>query len=265
MFVQPATTALDAATIVGILLCVLKGTDLLLRPHQEAALKRYLESFTLWLSYANPLAYYRRIVNRRVLGVLGLLVLVVFSPLYRVVVVRFMTLKSDEDALPMLTGVLAGFVSLWVVHKNHKFMIEVTGGAYAEKHNLPFGLRQFLIATGEILLIVIVFSLMTGSVVLFLPNLAMEHRLDPSGGKWEYTVVGVAPFLYTIAEFGGPAVIILLACLGLLILQMLVNAGNAILWRVVEYGKGPVAAVTVVLTVILGFLDLYVHFGVKPK
>jgi hypothetical protein len=46
---------------------------------------------------------------------------------------------------------------------------------------------------------------------------------------------------------------------------MLVKAGNAILWRVVEYKKGPVAAVTVVLTVILGFLDLYVHYGVKPK
>jgi hypothetical protein len=71
--------------------------------------------------------------------------------------------------------------------------------------------------------------------------------------------------LYTIAEFGCPAVIILLACLGLLIVQMLVKAGNAILWNVVEYKKRPVAAVTVVLTVILGFLDLYVHYGVKPK
>jgi hypothetical protein len=146
---------------------------------------------TLWLSYANPLAYYRRIVNRRVLGALGLLVLVVFSPLYRVVVVRFMTLKSDEDVLPMMTGVLAGFVSLWVVHKHHKFMIEVTSGAYSEEHNLPFGLRQFLIATGEILLFPVVFSLMTGSVVLFLPNLAMNHRLDASGENgnmqsWEW-------------------------------------------------------------------------------
>jgi hypothetical protein len=53
MALQRATTALDAATLVGILLCLLKGTDLPLRPHQEAAQKRHLESLTLWLSYAN--------------------------------------------------------------------------------------------------------------------------------------------------------------------------------------------------------------------
>jgi hypothetical protein len=47
------------------------------------------------------------------------------------------------------------------------------------------------------------------------------------------------------------------------VLQGAMMALRAVLWRVVEYNKGPVAAFTVIVTVLLGFLDLY--FRVVPK
>jgi hypothetical protein len=59
MSIAGVRVALDAGTLVGVVLCLTKGADLLLRPHQENALKRQLESLTLWLSYANPLVYYK--------------------------------------------------------------------------------------------------------------------------------------------------------------------------------------------------------------
>src|ERR1039458_243999 len=99
MVAQSARTALDAATIIGITFCLTKSADLLLRPHQEEALKRHLEALTLWLTYANPLAYYRNVVNRRILTAIGLLVGIATFPLYRHLVLRFMTLHEDKHVL----------------------------------------------------------------------------------------------------------------------------------------------------------------------
>src|SRR5580658_10717299 len=96
MVTQPAKAALDIATISGIILCVTKGAELLLRPHQEETLKQHLESLTLWLSYANPLVYYRKVVNRRILNIIGLLVGLATFPTYRHLVIRFMTLHDDR-------------------------------------------------------------------------------------------------------------------------------------------------------------------------
>jgi len=78
---------LDAATTIGILVCfikVLTGAE----PHQEKLIKSKLESITLWLSYSNPLKYYRRVINRTLFNLAAICFGVITFPLYRTFILR---------------------------------------------------------------------------------------------------------------------------------------------------------------------------------
>lgn len=265
MVVRAATAALDTVTIIGIVLCATKGADLLLRPHQEEALKGRLESLTLWLSYANPLAYYRKVVNRRLLNIIGLLVGAATFPFYRRIVLRFMTLHEDKHALAFLGAIGVGLWSIRTVNKHYPWMTGVTTGRYAQEQKRPFGLPQFTVATGEIIALLSAMSVFVGGVVYLLPSLLIDHTLRYDKELAGYALVAAAPYFYVIAELGVCAAAVLLACMMLAALQGATVTLRAVLWRVVEYGKGPVAACTVIVTVILGLLDLYVRAGAKGK
>ena len=136
---------LDGATAIAIALCLTKGAELLLTQDQEKIFKAKLEFLTLWLSYSNPLRYYRRVINRSLLSIAALVISIAGFPLYRTFVLRLWTLREDRYALASI-GALAVFLwSIKFLSQYSGLMIAVTAGEREKEQDLPFGLRQFLV------------------------------------------------------------------------------------------------------------------------
>jgi hypothetical protein len=56
--------------VIGILVNLIKGADLILRPHQQKWLQNKFESLALWLDYAKPPKWYTSLVHKKIYGVL---------------------------------------------------------------------------------------------------------------------------------------------------------------------------------------------------
>ena len=90
-----------------------------------------------------------------------------------------------------------------------------------------------------------VMSVFVGGADYVLSSLLTEHALHYDNELLGYGMIAAAPYLYVIAELLGCAAAVLLACVMLATLQGTVMILRAVLWRVIEYGKGPVAACAV--------------------
>jgi len=107
----------------------------------------------------------------------------------------------------------------------------------------PFGVPQFLIATIKIETCLLVLSIVSAALLYLVSALLIDNTVAYDEELVRYSILSVTPFLYTAAEFGTSAAIILLMCFIFAVLQIITLLLRAVLWRVVEYGKGPVAAV----------------------
>lgn len=203
--------ALDAATTVGIVLCLTKVADLVLRPHQEKLLREKLESLTLWLNYSNPLRYYRRVIDRTLLNVVAIALLAAIFPYYRALVTHLWTLREERHALASLGAIGIFLWSVRNLRKHGGWMISATAGEYKKSNRLEFGLRQFLFATIKIEAFLLVISPVTGSLFYFVSAGLIDHTINYNQELMGYAVLAISPFLYESAEFGGCAAIVLLA------------------------------------------------------
>jgi hypothetical protein len=50
---------LQILLVVGVFINLVKGADLILRPHQQKWLQEQFESLALWLDYTRPLRFYK--------------------------------------------------------------------------------------------------------------------------------------------------------------------------------------------------------------
>jgi hypothetical protein len=203
------------------------------------------------------------LVDHGVLGLIAMLVMAAAYPVYRRMFLDSMTFHGDRQALSLFFAILVGLWAIWKVRQLHGFAIAITTTGPQGKPQ-PFGLAGFRRGTAVVLLVSSLMAIFIGAAVSVVPGFLIDHAVNFDRGSYGYAFIASAPYWYTIVEFGGSAAVVLLACLILVILQGAVVVVRGLLWRIVEYGKGPVAAVTIVLTVIFGVLDLYLRLE-TPK
>jgi len=240
----------DTAFALGIMLQVTKLADFLLRPKQQEWVRGKCESFTLRLEYFRPLTWFYQIQDHKIQNFF-----------IAQVAVLAMAVDASLASLPLplmlvYLCILCGPAFLLLYTRG----IPIVRWIYGNGHFGIFIWRyfQFLLIGGMLKLLIAAISVCNNKFIL--------PHIDPSNSFYSLMMFPLGLILLALASISLCVWIILVLGLFAIVAQLLLLALSAfvalfraIAWRVVEYNKGPWAALTLLVTAILGCFDLYLH------
>jgi hypothetical protein len=251
-------SAWDLPVTLAVLLQITKASDLILRKRQQDWVNRVCDSIALFLDEIKPLTWFRMVRLHGVRKVLLWSAMILFVLIATLMMCATLALngsrRADESSI---YGDLAlGFISLIV---NLKALSEegpfIMNNIFSEDRFCPF-----LKVWGAFLWQKYRVLIPTALLVNF-----AGFCLVGSLGYWVALVILAVP-LIAFAMFQSLAflgflsgLIVIFAELVLGLLAILVGGFRAIAWRVVEYNKGAWAALTLIATVGLGIVDIYMR------
>lgn len=230
--------ALDVAVIIGLLVSFTKGADLLLRPHQQKTVQNFFETLTLKLSDAKAIepalmriksASRLRLIlwMSTIMGLIGFLSTLEFLNKY------LYDFVLSYGIITILIWAIICFIAGWI-------------SACISLDISEYWIRWYL-------------SAKTWKQLLWKTLFAFQHLVF-------FSLLSVLPGFERIISYG---IIIQLSgfltiayCVTIFFtvvtdLELMIRFGRSITWRIVEYNKGAYAALTLILTIILGIVDLY--------
>ncbi len=251
---------LDAAFLIGVLACFLKGSDLILRPHQQKWVHDKAESLTLWLAdYQGPLRWCQNVPSYETLltgaifvtGMLFIGYCDYLHPLIRPLVQR-----------QPLGAPLAALVAIFAMKKAHDFgslmIADMAGKNDAAKDGTltikMFGMRsaKAIAITGGFVALFFVgnYALLTA---LLNEDLSFDedHALIAALASW--------PIASEFLTITGLAAVVALMVASMALLHVAVLICRAVCWRLVEHKHGAWSAIVLVLTIILGIAEVYLR------
>ncbi len=275
---------LDAALILSVLASLLGLSELVLRESQMRAIRRFADEITLRLDYCRPLHWFNSLQNPSpaipfaaflsyvvlyagfagnlcCLPDLVLFCLFILSSVGTILLCRALVQwRRAESVLRLLKG-------------DHSIWHLLCRTFRIAKQSLWQGLVLGIPATIATQFVSFLMVLMV-LLVLFAFNLHFETESTVATSLSEsvaflsslVTLIIVSGYLYKLHperfllwQFGIPIVIVVitLACL-LVSLELAFKFIRGLLWRIVEYQKGPVAALTLIATAILGIVKVFV-------
>lgn len=253
--------------VIGILVNLIKGADLILRPHQQKWLQNRFDTLALRLDYAKPLKWYTGLVHNRIYGVL------------------FFAAPLLIIAAPLIPSVVkTGTAPLWWAIMMYALILFVVIGcvvAACEKVNLiddfssqrppawdvvslvhywltsPKSLTQQLIRH-----LIIVAT----SVGLWLLISSTKTNVFGKGGVLIEVLNGIVFIVFALHTwiFAASSFCIIIFSLSLLLAEILLKLLRGLIWRIAEYNKGAFAAIVLILTAALGVTEYYIRFRNPP-
>lgn len=270
---------LDAALVFGTLSSLLGLSELLLRDHQRDFVSRRIDGLTLQLDYTRPLRWFNSLQEPS--PVVPFLV-------FLSVVISYVILDGNLAHLPdplsillfivsvIAISILAPSLVLWRRSKDILRFLQgnvslwslayrtVRLGTQSLWQGILLGVPTFLITTllGLALLRLLTFALLAAGV-----NVSTSHAELIANVLFPVVSAVTANFLYTrsphrflLWQLGMPIVLSVITLATLMaLLEFLLKFMRGLLWRIAEFQKGPVAALTLLLTAILAILRLYLY------
>ena len=242
---------------ISLLLTLMKGVDLTLRPHQQKWLQDKLETLTLKLNYANVFKWYSKNLSSLMIKFTGVLsLLIVASFLHEAVNRIFATTIASNFILFLSTFGLAIFIN-FRTKPIQVGSFNYIGGKDVRENNKNYSLAMYTKRSLRVLLSYLrMISLILGLYyfgIYALDKFYLKQNLPV------FLFSLISSFPVTI-DFLGILISLLLILLlsGIVgILHLLLRLIEAICWRIVEYNKGALAAINVIITVVLGVTELY--------
>lgn len=271
---------LDALLILAVLINLIKGAELLLRPHQQQWLQSKCETLALWFDYTRPITWYMKPETTRAFFSLSYVLLIFTGSLlfamnvnpgnkgiFHIVLFAFMMtmamclarlsveLRTDKEKTKSQ-------ISRERVEKKLKEWLwrspTITNSV----------LRQLILAIGGLICSV--------TLLLFLPALLIGWILLSKSPyqPLQLVLLTIAVFIVIyrkrifyvmngIANVGSLALFNLVLTLLIVLCEFALKFLRGFMWRVVEYNKGPLAALTLFITILLGIVEAYFRFHHK--
>jgi hypothetical protein len=235
---------LEILLIIGIVVNLLKGADLILRTHQQKWIQDRFEHVTLWLEDTKPIDWFAKRAKDKVQ--IALLIFFIVLDLLALMIVLIHFVKTESNSiLAALLFLASVFVNLVILKRialdSRKWLCK--SSSYEEF----FG--GFLKLCAEIFGGFFLLSYLR-PMIRFVPdhliNLALLLILPPAVLFLDVWLLGFL-LIFTTIIFN--------------ILEIVLKLLRGAAWRIVEYNKGAYAAIILLITIVLGFLELYL----KPK
>jgi hypothetical protein len=281
---QALQRVLEGLLFVGILIQVVKGADILLRPHQQKWLQDKFDTLALWLDFRRPLRWYMQPKNiRRVqagmVAVAAIAVSIHFlinggiSRFYSAAVLvvgvvmlivacvggSFFEKRADEytyrnlDKSDAKRMKLADALSEWIVNSS-----------------LPTHIAKQVLFTAAGLLFLLLLVSIAAKVTT-----VVKYVFDPIF-QWHIiigSVIGgvvamvfmklffyVFPYIEAVLMVSFMSALSLVFCVGLILIELLLKVLRGLVWRITEYNKGAYAAILLIITSLLAAAEVYLRF-----
>jgi hypothetical protein len=259
---------LDIAFIIGITLTVCKGAELLLLERQKKWLQEKFESLTIRVDDISPVKWFDTLKSKRAqIVILALSIIVGCALIVSISVDRYSNPfgESERSVGERLNTNPIYILVAWLLSLPFIFKIgvKVNSWIFEYKNMLKFLLKYvgYTLATLGLIYLMMFLSLLTGSIV------DGVWLFDVKPGSKGFSVFSVM-MVFTAAPlglmfYGNWAIynfIIAFAFLQLL-LNFILWLTKGFFWRVTEYNKGVYAAIILIITVILGVVEISLKYS----
>lgn len=274
-------SAVQILLVLGIVINLIKGADLILRCHQQKWLQDKLDTLALRLDYTKPLEWYKRktIGSKYWLLLCGLI-------FFAAGTVAMLIVKSHWMAVVLLPGGCALSVELTahVAEQNRrldKIGISVPRGVGESTEKLINWFMQSD-TTAQLILKPTICALITAALSIAFERILYELvKRFPDRVMGAMTVLVVLFFIFLVSRLlrlnllplwqklrfvdflmifmgiGAISVIMLISGLLMFTSELILKLLRGVTWRIAEYNKGAFAAIILLLTVVLGVLEAY--------
>ena len=260
-------STLEILLVLGIVINLVKGADLLLRPHQAKWVQNKWESLTLWLDYTKPIDWFFK--GGRTKG----LMLVLYLLLFPWFVYYMMSLVLNEPLGRCWTAFYIGIFYL-VSLANFAILSDKKGpGAVSGQLditimvNLQYYLFRWLkegqTVRQQVVRLLTISCLGTTLVLLYLAFGYLTLGKRVSGCLVALFFQGLLVSFSAVLAMGFVSSITLLVSLGMFIVELVLKLLRGIAWRIAEYNKGALAAIMLLITVSLGLAEVWIKFKGK--
>lgn len=233
-------------TFIG---AILKLVDLLITEKQKKSLQSYSESFTLLISYANPIIWCRNLLKKRSTQIITTIVFVVCS--------LFFVINQLDDS---------GFDQLWVVVYVVLTAIVLLICVVQLLNKKNVSMYTWLLnngaAPGFIVKFLIITSLIYLYAFLFVDGFDKIEHLKIENIKEHFSPYLIHALLMPAALLSYcflvlPSIGVFITYLLLLICWVLLKPLEYIMWKIVRYSKGAAAGILIVVTVLIELIKLF--------
>jgi hypothetical protein len=256
------TRTLQLLLIAGILVNLVKGAELILRPHQEKWLQYKWESMTLWLHYSKPINWFFQ--SGKITQFFWISYALFFPVILVLALALLPELKWRYWIGVILCFLMTGGLFLYsVIMKNKeddvyqlKIQQKLINWFSEGRTTRQYIFRLLLLATLTVVLIFLTYVSIIGLIRLKVAS------------PWAFFVIIMFLVMPVVRLHGAYLVIInlgitSLTTLGLslilLVAEFLLRILRGIAWRIAEYNKGAFAAIILVATALLGIIEFYLR------
>jgi hypothetical protein len=252
----------DYILMAFILFCMIqavKVSDLIFTKKQKKVIQDKFEKFTFYLDDLRPQEFFKKIFIEKLWRALAALIM------YSIVILSAFNFFPEID-VTYYNDFLIGILGLLIGYSVFLALVESGFKVYGFDLIAWLSKGSFRSFLGRYFL-----TLIAGLVIPGLVYLIME-LLSPFVNKYllldgllfliflccAVILFCIIPTLVVIGIFGVVVISIrIVTLLTLLIIYLL----KGICWRIVEYNNGAVAALTLIITFVLGILEAYIKFG----
>lgn len=246
---------------IGILVNLIKGADLILRPHQQKWLQDKFETLTLRLSDTKPLTWFGHITNPVFFWVLAL---ITGFPLAYALGQPLLFANSLRD-LSFYTGLI--LLSLSSINKANTYakgFISYIGGTRDKKKGTSYSFWTFIKRFLRVSLSLIILCSLIGFAMYILSSLWLHFsphsKPVPKLELLRISFIPAWPFIFHFLNILTVCSLIILAAGLLLVTEILLIFIRAVCWRIAEYNKGAFSAIILIVTVSLGVAEFYLKY-----
>jgi hypothetical protein len=277
--------------IVGVFVNLIKGADLILRPHQSAWIQDRFDSFALWLDFTRPLDWYakRHGAKKIFLILLSLTVAVFFSIFY----------ISERQLIYLIFPIAFLFPLVWAIRLiRNKERFQAWEESQSDRprtdaipikslnqlhYRLNAPLQNWLFRSstaGDYLVRPLVVFIVGAFWIALWPSyvLGMFTLMDlmrplmplhgwkmlmwflPLGSLLAIGMILITIFMVEPAVTGIVCLVLCGTTVLMLLTEGILKVVRGTVWRIAEYNKGAFAAIALIVTVALGLAELYLRF-----
>lgn len=266
--------------VLGILINLVKGADLLLRPHQQKWLQAKCDTLALWLDYSRPVQWYMQPIVKLKIFWLSATALIVADCILSIIAWHIPVSKWPAVISLGIFGSVSMFMWLnrvlnegdktnssskpsnrWAVYGKN---LEKNLVVWLLKSTTIIGLlaRQSLLAVAGFISLPLLLCIPALAIIAISPH--WSGWISGLAGGTLLIVIYYRRRIYAVLKaFGNVGVVSffnlifsLLLVIGELILKLL----RGIMWRVADYNKGAFAAIVLIITIALGVTEFYLKF-----
>jgi hypothetical protein len=249
---------LQLAILISVLIALFKGAELLLRPHQQKKLKEALETATLFLSYNQPLHVFAALSPSRLADIVAPLALLSAAAALPNTIAA-LTVLREGYWVAIIVALFLGYCAFKTARGTTAALMIWIGFSDERTKSIGRLARNTAILSARSAAAVGILAAcfpLYAMLAYYVLHLLFEKTPAVNEDLLRLASLAALPWLLFAVTVVLTAAFVAIACGWLIVFEVAIRLCTALGWRIVEFEKGPVAALAALATLVLSVLQL---------